>query len=102
MRALVVVQKCFDLMGISSKREQLNHITLSVLIIGGLAISLEWMYLILEADSSQEYMESIYVVTASTGIFFSFASTIFIEKKIFSFIDGIDDILIESKSNFNC
>lgn len=52
-------------------------------------------------NEDQEYMKSIYIMTTATGILLSFASTIFIKQKLFSFIKVCDVIVNESKLNFN-
>lgn len=56
-----------------------------------------WIFLIHEADGAQKVMESIYVVTTGSGIFLSFASTIFIREKLFSFFKNWDDFANDGK-----
>lgn len=101
MRVLQVVQKCFDSMGFSPKQEQFNQTTSIILVLAISGIGLQWMFFFLESDSSQEYMESIYVATGCSGAVISFASTIFIRKQLFSFIDSVDEVFNESKGNSN-
>lgn len=101
MKTLQVVRNLFDSMGLSSKLEPFNKLTLTILVVAALGISSQWIFLFHEADNSQEYMESIYVATCCTGVFLSFTSTIFITKKLFSFIDSVDKLFNESKWNCN-
>lgn len=56
-----------------------------------------WIFLIYEADTDQEYMESMYTVSVGSGIFLSFASSTFLTKKLYSFIDGIQENFSESE-----
>lgn len=100
MRVLQVVQKCFDAMGLSPKRDQFNPITSIILVLATSGVGLQWIFFFHEADSSQEYMESIYVATACSGALISFASTVFIRKQLFSFIGSVDELFNGSKGNF--
>lgn len=97
MRVLQVVQKSFDRMGFSPKRERFNQRALDILVMDITGTSLQWIFLFRVADSSQEYMESVYVVTATTCITLSFAHTIFITKKFFSIIGTLDELVNERK-----
>lgn len=97
MRVLQAVQKSFDRMGFSPKQERFNHLALGILVTNITGTSLQWIFLFRVANSSQEYMESVYFVTATTCIDLSFAHTIFITKKLFSLIDTIDELFNERK-----
>lgn len=59
------------------------------------------IFLIHEADSPQEYMKSIYMITAAIGLLLSFASTVLIKQKLFLFINRLDAIIDASELNFN-
>lgn len=97
MKTLQVVRKLSNSMGFSSKLEPFNQLTLTILVVAASGISSQWIFLFHEADNSQQYMESIYVATCCTGVFLSFTSTIFTTKKLFSFINSVDDLFNESK-----
>lgn len=97
MKIFQVVQKNFDLVGINSERKPFNRITSNTLVIVLLGVSSQWIFLFCEANSSQELMESIYVVTATTGILVSLTSAILNTKKMFSLINSVDELFIESK-----
>lgn len=98
MQTLREVQKSFNSLGFSRDQGPLNYRNLSILVSTFLGIVLLWMFIIYEADSAQKYMKSIYVATAATGTFLSFASTIFVTKKLFSLINSIDEFSTEGKS----
>lgn len=101
MKVLRVVQKSFDSIGISSKRESFNQITLAIIFMSVSGISSLFTYFFRKANTAQEYMEFIYFATATTGTLLSGASTVFLtKKKLFSFIDSVDELFNESKSNF--
>lgn len=97
MQSLQVVQRNFSLMGLDPNRKPLNQITLTTLILAMLGIFLQWIFLIQGAENSQERMESIYIATAYIGTFLSFASTIFIQKELFLFINNFDELTNESE-----
>lgn len=97
MQTLQAVQKSFDSLGFSPKLKQFNYKISGISVISFLGIILLWIYLLHEADSSQEYMESIYIVTACSGIFLSFASTVFFKEELFSFINSFNELTNESK-----
>lgn len=100
MKILQVVQKNFTLLGIDPKLERFNQRLLINLAMSALAIALLWIYLLREADSSQEYMESTYFLVACSGIFLSAMSTTFMTKKIFAFFNFFDEL--PSESMWNC
>lgn len=101
MQTLLEVQQNFNWIGLSPKLNQLNHVVLRILILNFLGVFSLWIYLIHVPDSPQEYMESIFVVTASTGISLSYTSTIFIRKKLYLFFNGVNVFYSESKWNFD-
>lgn len=92
------VQKTFDSVGLNPKLDPLNRKLLSILITNFMAIILQLIYLLHVADSSQQYLECIYVVTVGSGILLSIASTILIRDKLFLYIDTLDEVFNESKS----
>lgn len=101
MQTFQAVQRGFESLGFSRKLAPFNRIVLRIFAIDFLLIISQLIFLIHEADSSQEYMESIYTITACSCIFVSLATTIFITDKLFTFIDGFDELINESKLNFN-
>lgn len=101
MQTLQVVQRNFNSFGLSPNREPINRTILIVLILGFLGISMQWIFFFHGANSPQELMETIYVVTACTGIFLSFTSTIFTTTGLFSFINSFDELTNERKWNSN-
>lgn len=97
MQTLQVVQKSFNSMGFDPKREPFNHITVGILVLGFSGVSIQWIFFLDGADSSQERMESMYVVAGCTGIFLSYTTTIFITNELFSFIDAFNELTNKSK-----
>lgn len=93
MKTLQVVQKSFRSLGLSSQIDLFNLILITSF---PFEISL-WIYLFYEANTSQEFMESIYMTTICTAVFASYASTLLITDKLFSFFDSFDDHINESK-----
>lgn len=98
MRVLQEVLKSYDSIGIDPKLEPFNRKVLRYLAVYFLGMTLLLIYLFHEADTSREYMESIYVVTSCSGILLSAASTIFIREKLFLYIDTLNKRFDESKS----
>lgn len=97
MRTLQVAQKSLNSIGISPELEPFNEKILSNLVIIFPTIILQWIFLFHEADGAQEYIECSYIATACTGVFLSFASTIFITTKFLSFFNSVDDFFNESE-----
>lgn len=97
MPILKEVEKSFNSIGFDPKLKPFNHKTLSILVILLPGIILQWIFLICVANRAEEYMESIYIVTTSTGVFLSFASTILIREKLFYLIEIDNEFVRESK-----
>lgn len=102
MKILRVVQRNFDFIGISPNREFLNQKVLTIIFVSVSGMSSLFIFFFHEANTAQEYMEFIYIVTAAIGTSLSAANTVFfVKKKLFSFIDSVDGHFNESKSNGN-
>lgn len=95
MQIFQETQKNFGYFGLSSEVEPLNQRSLSIIVMASMSILTEWIFLIHDGHSSQEYMESIYVVSTNCGVFVSFASTILIREKLFAFIKNVDEFIEE-------
>lgn len=101
MQIFEEVQNSFISIGFSPKQDLFNRRISGILAMTLLGVVLLSMFLVLEADSAQEYMESFYITTTSFGILLSIASTIFIKQKLFPFKKSGDEIVNESELNFN-
>lgn len=97
MLILQEVQKSFDSIGFNPKLEPLNHKILGILCIVVPAVLSLWIFLVHEANSAHEYMDSIYVISTSCGIFLSFTSTILITKKLYFLFKVFDEFINEGK-----
>lgn len=97
MQILQEVQRSLSSIGFNQKLEPFNRRIVSILVTVLPGFISVWVFLIHEADSAQEYMESIYIAVVSTGILLSFTSTISITKKLFSFIENIGECFKESE-----
>lgn len=97
MRTLQEVQTSFDWMGFNPKLKPFNHKIRAILAITIPAVISQWKFLVHDANNAREYMESIYIVSVCSGVFLCFASTIFITKKLFAFINSVDELMNESK-----
>lgn len=97
MQVFQETQKSFKWMGFDSKLKPFNRRISSILVFTFTCVLLLWIFLIYEADTDQEYMESIYCVSVGSGVFLSLASSTFITKKLYSFIDGIQGNFNESE-----
>lgn len=93
------VQKGFRSIGFGPNLEPFNPRVLSILTTTFLGVVSLWMFLFYEADSAEQYMESVCVITVCTGTLLSFASTVQDSEKLFSFIKADDEYLNESKLN---
>lgn len=81
--------------------ESFNCIISGILAVSLLGVISICIFLIHKADSPQEYMKSIYMITAAIGILLSFASTVLIKQKLFLFINRLDAIIDASELNLN-
>lgn len=97
MRVLQVVQTNIESLGLSPTLEPFNRQVLGVLTVDVLGDTLLWIFLLHDAESSKEYMTSISYINAFSNIILSRVSTIFVTKKIFSFLDGVNELVNESK-----
>lgn len=98
MQLLQEVRNSFDSMGFSPKSDQLSHKFLNNFIINFSGYILLWIYLLRDANSSLQYMESIYMITVCSCIFLSAVSTVFLQDELFLFIDTLNSLFNESKS----
>lgn len=101
MQTLHVAQKSLNSIGFSPEQSRFSGKILSNFFIIFPTIILQWIFLFHEADGAQEYIECLYIVTSCTGVFLSFASTIFISTKFFSFFKSVDDFFNQSKMIFS-
>lgn len=97
MGVFQVVQKSFESMGISPCRNPINNKTLTIMFISFSGISLLGLYVSLIANSAQEYVKCIYILTATVGTFLSAVTTLLTKSKLFSFIGRIDNVFNERK-----
>lgn len=89
------VQKGFEWLGFDLKLS--DHNILGTMVISLSGIISEWIFLLFEANSSQEYLESIYFITSSVGIFISYTSALLLKDKLLVFIDTVDRTINKSK-----
>lgn len=97
MKIYQEVQKSFVWIGFDQKLEPFNRKISSILAITFTAVLLQWIFLIHVAETAQQYMESMYIVSTCSGIFLAFASSTFTTKRLFSFIKRVNESVDESK-----
>lgn len=91
------VRKSLHSIGVSPKLEPFNRRILSILASTSLGVISLWIFLFHGADSAEEYMKSVCLITICTGTLLSFASTILIKKELFAFIKSHDECFDERK-----
>lgn len=96
MKVLQTLQKNFVSIGFDPKRKPFNRTFMKVITLTISTMILLWIFLLHEADSNQQYMESVYCIVDCGAVFLSVSSTIFITKKIFSLSDHYEGIVNES------
>lgn len=62
-------------------------------IIGFLAIVLHFAFLVYEADTVKQCMDSIFMITVGIAMLTSFVSTVFKTETLFIVIDGLQEIV---------
>lgn len=97
MPVLQAVKKAFDEMGFSPELEPLNHRYLRSITIIIPCLIFAWKSLVYEISNAQEYMESLYVVSIGTATLLAYVSTVLITKKLYFFLDAIDEIFKKGK-----
>lgn len=60
---------------------------------GLLAIVLQCIYLLFEAETTKEYMDSIFTTTVGVLVYVAYLSTVLKTKQLFIFIDGMEDAI---------
>lgn len=66
-------------------------------IIGLLAIVLHFAFLVYEADTLKQCMDSIFMITVGIAILISFVSTVFKTETLFTVINGLQEIVNKRK-----
>lgn len=99
MEVLKTVQWSLSLMGYyNSKRQRLCIKQVRREFEALLIIILHFLYVLRVADTTQEFIYSIFMLITMTGIFISFLSTAKKTATIFILIEKIDKIYIEGRS----
>lgn len=97
MKVLQAVKANFVSMGFNPELEQFNYILLKNIVMCASGTAAMWIFLLYEAESSQEFMESAYFVATCSGIGLSAISMIFLTTELFSFFDHFDEIANQSE-----
>lgn len=97
MKVFQAVQTNFISLGFNPKLVPFNRIFVRNISIAAFGTTLLWIFLVYEADNSQEYIESTYFIAACVGIGFAAMHTIFHTNKLFSFFDRFEKLVNQSK-----
>lgn len=100
MKILQTVQNNLEILGISSiqsKQAFCNGKVLLCLLLCGLLIVMNCVFLIDVAQSFKEYTDSIYITSVSVAVFSSLVFFIGKMSKLFEMIDSFEKIVDESK-----
>lgn len=73
-------------------RKQVVHV-----VQGFLALTLQYLYLVFDANTAREYMNSIFMTVVGTAVYASYWSAIFQTTTIHDFIDHYETIVNGSK-----
>lgn len=98
MKILANVQKHFEEIGFgASDRPFCSHHHFRGVFISISATTLQFLYLLYDAKSTQEYMLSFFMIMVSVFLFIIYFSTIFNIKKLNDLIHGLQLFIDESK-----
>lgn len=103
MKIFQIIEQNFASLGFSSNQRSFNKKQLQIglyFILGNVS---QYAYLFHDANTAQQYMDSIFTTTTGTLIFISYVNTVRIMPIIFNSIDGLQRVVDESKSlNLKC
>lgn len=94
-----LVQKNLSILGISETQSAISfHVKVLVgCLLLATHVSMRLKFLFGEANSFQQYAESIFMSSGMVVIFWCYASLIHKRNELFTFIDKCDELLIEFK-----
>lgn len=84
-------------MAFDANERPLHRKQLSKVVKSFLAIALECLYLVYDANTAREYINSIIMTTVGVLVCIAYLSVIFKTATIFEFIDHLETIVIGSK-----
>lgn len=98
MEVLKTLKWSLQLLGYSSaNRRAYSTRQIQIIFASILVLSLQCAYVFHVANTDQEYLESIFLLSMSIVIFICFVSTIGETAAIFQLIDTAENVFIESK-----
>lgn len=97
MKIFQTTQTNLALLGFERNLRPFNKRQRWILIEGFLAVTACYVYLLLVADSSKEFMDSIFTTGVSNLILISHISTVLKTETIFVFIDDVEDVINASE-----
>lgn len=95
MKVLQEVQKSFESLGLSPKSQRFNYKMLRTFVVALAGTISQWMFFFFEVDSSQEYLESVYIMICCGVAIISYTNIVFIKDELFALLDKIDQIINE-------
>lgn len=97
MEIFKTIKNNFASIGFTKKNEQFHTEQLLRTVEGFLAIILQCLYLLFDANTIKDYMVSILTTTVGIFVYVAYLSTVIKTEKIFIFLDDIEDVINESK-----
>lgn len=101
MKVLQVTQKGIAIAGINSDQHRFNRKTLFCLFVFGLCITSQCVFIFRTANNFIEYTDCVYKTGTTISIAVCYTSLVFYKKKLFSFINDIEEIANKSEQSKN-
>lgn len=93
-----LIQSNFALLGIERNPSKQTKTKISIVFVTlGLLVILQYVNLLLEPSTFEEYTECIYWTTTATMIFITYVIIIFKRNEMFGLIDKIERTIVETK-----
>lgn len=101
MNIFVTVKKNFASIGFIQGKGRFDLERWLRIFEGFLAIIMQCLYLVFDADTDEEYMDSMFMTTVGIFIYVCFLSVVLKTEMIFITIDEIQQFVNESKFNIH-
>lgn len=98
MKIFQTIQKNLDVIGFRANDSSLlNKENVRAILVSIPAITSQFVYVLCEVNSVEQYLRSFCMITAGTGVFISFGTTIFKKTELNDLIDQFQAITIKGK-----
>lgn len=99
----VAVQERFNALGINAEQAKKSNHFNSKIALGFITLSSDvffrYMYIIIDAQTFKEYIESICMASITAGGFITLTTIVFKMDKLFALIESCEELLLKTENN---